>query len=235
MMLELKNLNVYYGAIHALKSLNVEINQGEIVTLIGANGAGKSTTLKTISGLLKPRNGEVIFDGKNINNLSAPDIVRQGIVHVPEGRRVFSTMSVFENLEMGAFIKNDKSEIAEDIEKAYSYFPILKERREQLAGTLSGGEQQMLAIARGLMSRPKLILLDEPSMGLAPIIVNEIFNIIKTINQSGTTVLLVEQNANMALKIADRAYIIRTGEIELEGNAKDLLKDESVRKAYLEG
>ncbi|TJX15701.1 ABC transporter ATP-binding protein [Tissierella creatinini] len=234
-MLELKNLNVYYGAIHALKSLNVNIDKGEIVTLIGANGAGKSTTLKTISGLLKPRTGEVIFDGKSIYNLSAPEIVKKGIVHVPEGRRIFSTMSVLENLEMGAFTKNNKTEIAEDIEKAYTYFPILKERREQLAGTLSGGEQQMLAIARGLMSRPKLILLDEPSMGLAPIIVNEIFNIIKTINKSGTTVLLVEQNANMALKIADRAYIIRTGEIELEGKAKDLLKDESVRKAYLEG
>lgn len=234
-MLELKNLNVYYGAIHALKSLNVKINEGEIVTLIGANGAGKSTTLKAVSGLIKPRSGEIIFDGKNINALSAPDIVKLGMVHVPEGRRIFSTMSVLENLEMGAYTKSNKAEIAEDIEKAYTYFPILKERREQLAGTLSGGEQQMLAIARGLMSRPKMILLDEPSMGLAPIIVSEIFEIIRTINKSGMTVLLVEQNANMALKIADRAYIIRTGEIELEGKASELLNDESVKNAYLEG
>lgn len=234
-MLELKNLNVYYGAIHALKSLNVKINEGEIVTLIGANGAGKSTTLKAVSGLIKPRNGEIIFDGKNINALSAPDIVKLGMVHVPEGRRIFSTMSVLENLEMGAYTKSNKAEIAEDIEKAYTYFPILKERREQLAGTLSGGEQQMLAIARGLMSRPKMILLDEPSMGLAPIIVSEIFEIIRTINKSGMTVLLVEQNANMALKWADRAYIIRTGEIELEGKAGELLNDESVKNAYLEG
>lgn len=234
-MLELNNLNVYYGAIHALKSLNVKINEGEIVTLIGANGAGKSTTLKAVSGLIKPRSGEIIFDGKNINALSAPDIVKLGMVHVPEGRRIFSTMSVLENLEMGAYTKSNKAEIAEDIEKAYTYFPILKERREQLAGTLSGGEQQMLAIARGLMSRPKMILLDEPSMGLAPIIVSEIFEIIRTINKSGMTVLLVEQNANMALKWADRAYIIRTGEIELEGKASELLNDESVKNAYLEG
>ncbi len=234
-MLELKNLNVYYGAIHALKSLNVKINEGEIVTLIGANGAGKSTTLKAVSGLIKPRSGEIIFDGKNINALSAPDIVKLGMVHVPEGRRIFSTMSVLENLEMGAYTKSNKAEIAEDIEKAYTYFPILKERREQLAGTLSGGEQQMLAIARGLMSRPKMILLDEPSMGLAPIIVSEIFEIIRTINKSGMTVLLVEQNANMALKWADRAYIVRTGEIELEGKASELLNDESVKNAYLEG
>lgn len=234
-MLELSNLNVYYGAIHALKSLNVKINEGEIVTLIGANGAGKSTTLKAISGLIKPRSGEIIFNGKNISSLPAPDIVKLGLVHVPEGRRIFSTMTVLENLEMGAFTKSNKAQIAEDIEKAYTYFPILKERREQLAGTLSGGEQQMLAIARGLMCRPKMILLDEPSMGLAPLIVSEIFEIIKTINKTGMTVLLVEQNANMALKIADRAYIIRTGEIELEGKASQLLNDESVKNAYLEG
>lgn len=234
-MLELKNLNVYYGAIHALKNINLKINDGEIVTLIGANGAGKSTTLKAISGLLKPRSGEIILAGKNINSVNAPDVVKLGMAHVPEGRRIFSTMSVFENLEMGAFTRNNKGEIAEDIEKSFTLFPILKERKEQMAGTLSGGEQQMLAIARGLMSRPKLLLLDEPSMGLAPIIVNEIFSIIRNINKTGTTVLLVEQNANMALKLADRAYIIRTGEIEIEGNAKDLLNDENVRRAYLEG
>jgi branched-chain amino acid transport system ATP-binding protein len=234
-MLELKDLSVYYGAIHALKDINIKINQGEIVTLIGANGAGKSTTLKAISGLLKPKSGEIIFDGNNINTLTAPEIVKLGICHVPEGRRVFTKMSVMENLEMGAFTRNDKAGIKDDIEKSFTLFPILKERKEQIAGTLSGGEQQMLAIARGLMSRPKLILLDEPSMGLAPIIVNEIFSIIKDINKTGTTVLLVEQNANMALKLADRAYIIRTGEIEVEGNAMDLLKNENVRKAYLEG
>ena len=234
-MLELKDLSVYYGAIHALKDINIKINQGEIVTLIGANGAGKSTTLKAISGLLKPKSGEIIFDGNNINTLTAPEIVKLGICHVPEGRRVFTKMSVMENLEMGAFTRNDKAGIRDDIEKSFTLFPILKERKEQIAGTLSGGEQQMLAIARGLMSRPKLILLDEPSMGLAPIIVNEIFSIIKDINKTGTTVLLVEQNANMALKLADRAYIIRTGEIEVEGNAMDLLKNENVRKAYLEG
>lgn len=234
-MLELKNLNVYYGAIHALKNINLKINDGEIVTLIGANGAGKSTTLKAISGLLKPRSGEILLDGKNINLITAPDSVKLGMSHVPEGRRIFAKMSIFENLEMGAFTRNDKAGIKEDIEKSFALFPILKERKDQMAGTLSGGEQQMLAIARGLMSKPKLILLDEPSMGLAPIIVNEIFSIIKEINKNGTTVLLVEQNANMALKLADRAYIIRTGEIEIEGNAKDLLKDENVKKAYLEG
>ncbi len=234
-MLELKDLSVYYGAIHALKDINIKINQGEIVTLIGANGAGKSTTLKAISGLLKPKSGEIVFDGNNINILTAPEIVKLGICHVPEGRRVFTKMSVMENLEMGTFTRNDKAGIKDDIEKSFTLFPILKERKEQIAGTLSGGEQQMLAIARGLMSRPKLILLDEPSMGLAPIIVNEIFSIIKDINKTGTTVLLVEQNANMALKLADRAYIIRTGEIEVEGNAMDLLKNENVRKAYLEG
>lgn len=234
-MLELKNLNVYYGAIHALKNINIKINKGEIVTLIGANGAGKSTTLKAISGLLKPESGEIIFEGQKLNTFNAPDIVKLGMCHVPEGRRIFAKMSIMENLEMGAFIRNDKSGIKEDIEKAFELFPILKERKEQMAGTLSGGEQQMLAIARGLMSRPKMILLDEPSMGLAPIIVNEIFAIIKDINKTGTTVLLVEQNANMALKLADRAYIIRTGEIEIEGNAIDLLKDDNIKKAYLEG
>ena len=234
-MLELKELDVYYGAIHALKKINLKINEGEIVTLIGANGAGKSTTLKAVSGLLKPRKGEILLNNKNVNLLSVPDIVKMGVCHVPEGRRVFPTMSVMENLEMGAFTRTDKSEIAKDIENVFSMFPRLQERKEQMAGTLSGGEQQMLAIGRGLMSRPKLILLDEPSMGLAPIIVSEIFEILRNINKNGTTILLVEQNANMALKLADRAYIIRTGEIEIEGNAKELLKNESVKKAYLEG
>lgn len=234
-MLELKELDVYYGAIHALKKINLKINEGEIVTLIGANGAGKSTTLKAVSGLLKPRKGEILLNKKNVNLLSVPDIVKMGVCHVPEGRRVFPKMSVMENLEMGAFTRTDKSEIAKDIENVFSMFPRLQERKEQMAGTLSGGEQQMLAIGRGLMSRPKLILLDEPSMGLAPIIVSEIFEILRNINKNGTTILLVEQNANMALKLADRAYIIRTGEIEIEGNAKELLKNESVKKAYLEG
>ena len=233
-MLELKNVNVYYGAIHALKNLNLKISEGEIVTLIGANGAGKSTTLKTISGLLKPESGEIIFNGESINNLKATDLVKLGISHVPEGRRVFSKMTVMENLEMGAFIRNDK-ELNNDYEKIFSLFPILEKRKEQLAGTLSGGEQQMLAIGRALMSRPKLLLLDEPSMGLAPIIVKEIFDIINNINETGTTVLLVEQNANLALNVSHRAYIIRNGEIEAEGNAREMLKDDKVRKAYLEG
>ncbi len=233
-MLELKNVNVYYGAIHALKNLNLKINEGEIVTLVGANGAGKSTTLKTISGLLKPESGEIKFNGESINNLKATDLVKLGISHVPEGRRVFPKMTVMENLEMGAFIRNDK-ELNNDYEKIFSLFPILEKRKEQLAGTLSGGEQQMLAIGRALMSRPKLLLLDEPSMGLAPIIVKEIFDIINNINETGTTVLLVEQNANLALNVSHRAYIIRNGEIEAEGNAREMLKDDKVRKAYLEG
>lgn len=233
-MLELKDVNVYYGAIHALKNLDLKISEGEIVTLIGANGAGKSTTLKTISGLLKPESGEIKFNGESINNLKATDLVKLGISHVPEGRRVFPKMSVMENLEMGAFIRNDK-ELNKDYKKIFSLFPILEKRKEQMAGTLSGGEQQMLAIGRALMSRPKLLLLDEPSMGLAPIIVKEIFNIINDINETGTTVLLVEQNANLALSVSHRAYIIRTGEIEAEGNPKEMLKDDKVRKAYLEG
>lgn len=234
-MLELKDVNVYYGAIHALKNISLKINDGEVVTLIGANGAGKSTTLKAISGIQRPKSGEILFSGKKINDVSAPDIVKLGVSHVPEGRRIFAKMTVMENLEMGAFIRNDKSDIKKDYDKIFSLFPILNDRKEQLAGTLSGGEQQMLAIGRALMSRPKLILLDEPSMGLAPIIVKDIFSIIKNINSTGTTVLLVEQNAYMALNAADRAYIIRNGEIENEGSAKELLQDESIRKAYLEG
>lgn len=234
-MLELSNVNVYYGGIHALKNISINIEEGEIVTLIGANGAGKSTTLKAISGMEKPKNGEIKFNGEKINSLNATDIVKLGISHVPEGRRVFSKMSVMENLEMGAYTRNDKGEIKKDFEKIFSLFPRLLERKEQMAGTLSGGEQQMLAIGRALMSRPKLILLDEPSMGLAPIVVKEIFAIIRNINETGTTVLLVEQNANMALNAADRAYIIRNGEIEMEGNAKKMVADERVKKAYLEG
>ncbi len=234
-MLELSNIDVYYGAIHALKNMNLKINPGEIVTLVGANGAGKSTTLKAISGIQKPKSGQINFSGKDISSMNAPDIVKLGISHIPEGRRIFSKMSVMENLEMGAYTRNDKVEIKKDYEKVFSLFPRLLERKEQMAGTLSGGEQQMLAIARGLMSRPKLLLLDEPSMGLAPIIVNEIFSIIENINKEGTTVLLVEQNAYMALNTADRAYIIRNGKIEIEGDAKEMLKDERVKTAYLEG
>lgn len=234
-MLELTHVNVFYGAIHALKNVSLKIESGEVVTLIGANGAGKSTTLKTISGIQKPKSGEIKLNGKKINTLNAPDIVRLGISHVPEGRRIFSKMSVMENLEMGAYTRTDKIEVKKDFEKVFSLFPRLQERKEQIAGTLSGGEQQMLAIGRGLMSRPKLLLLDEPSMGLAPIIVKEIFSIIRDINKIGTTVLLVEQNAFMALNTADRAYIIRNGEIEMQGNAKELLQNEKVKKAYLEG
>ena len=234
-MLEITNIDVFYGVIHALKDVSFKIEAGEIVTLIGANGAGKSTTLKAISGMEKVKSGEIKLNGKKINSLSSPDIVKLGISHVPEGRRIFSKMSVMENLEMGAYTRNDKSEIKSDFEKVFSIFPRLHERKEQIAGTLSGGEQQMLAMGRALMSRPKILLLDEPSMGLAPIIVKEIFSIIRDINKLGTTVLLVEQNAFMALKAADRAYIIRNGEIEIEGSAKELLQDERVKKAYLEG
>jgi len=234
-MLEITNINVFYGVIHALKDISLKIEDGEIVTLIGANGAGKSTTLKAISGMQKFKGGEIRLDGKKIDSLNATDIVKLGISHVPEGRRIFSKMSVMENLEMGAYIRTDKVEIKNDFKKVFSLFPRLQERKEQIAGTLSGGEQQMLAIGRALMSRPKILLLDEPSMGLAPIIVKEIFSIIKDINQSGTTVLLVEQNAFMALRAADRAYIIRNGEIEIQGNAKELLQDERIKKAYLEG
>ena len=232
-MLELKSIDVFYGNIHALKNICLKVNHGEIVTLVGANGAGKSTTLKTISGRLKPKRGEILFNGGSINELNASDIVKLGISHVPEGRRIFANMTVMENLEMGAFIRDDSKNIEEDYEKVFSLFPRLNERRKQIAGTLSGGEQQMLAIGRALMSKPKLLLLDEPSMGLAPLIVKEIFSIIKNINALGTTVLLVEQNANMALNIANRAYIIKNGVIELEGDPKVLLNDESIKKAYL--
>lgn len=232
-MLKINQIDVYYGAIQAIKSLSLEVHQGSIVTLIGANGAGKTSTLKTISGLLRPRNGSVEFNGKEISKLSPEKIVEMGISQVPEGRRVFPQMSVQENLEMGAYLRRDKKEIEADMENVFSRFPRLKERSRQMAGTLSGGEQQMLAIGRALMARPQLLLMDEPSMGLAPLLVKEIFEIIRDINSRGTTILLVEQNAKMALSIADKAYVIETGLIVLEGEAKALLESEEVKKAYL--
>lgn len=234
-MLELQNINVYYGAIHALKDISLKINEGEIVTLIGSNGAGKTTALRSISGIEKPQYGSILFNGVELNGNPASNIVKLGISHVPEGRRVFSKMSVLENLEMGAFTRKDKMEIKKDMDHIFSMFPRLEERKSQYAGTLSGGEQQMLAIGRALLSRPKLLLLDEPSMGLAPIIVKEIFSIIKSINENGTTVLLVEQNANVALQCAHRAYIIKNGTIDIEGTSEELLKDDTVKKAYLGG
>ena len=234
-MLRIADLNVYYGAIHALKGISLEVHQGEIVTLIGANGAGKSTTLRTISGLIAPKSGAVDFEGQGIAGLGAHDIVRRGISQVPEGRRIFADMTVLENLELGAFIRNDKDGIASDMEMVFTRFPRLKERISQQAGTLSGGEQQMLAMGRALVSRPRLLLLDEPSMGLAPLLIKEIFSIIVDINKAGTTILLVEQNANMALSIANRAYVLETGRITLSGGAKDLAASEEVRKAYLGG
>lgn len=234
-MLEVKDINVYYGAIHAIKGISLSVDEGEIVTLIGANGAGKSTTLRTISGLLKPKTGAINFLGKNIAGMPAHKIVREGISQVPEGRRIFAEMSVLENLELGAFTRNDTDEIQKDLEMVFGRFPRLKERIAQQAGTLSGGEQQMLAMGRALMSRPKLLLLDEPSMGLAPLLIREIFSIIVDINKTGTTVLLVEQNANMALSIANRAYVLETGRITLSGDAKELAASEDVRKAYLGG
>jgi len=232
-MLEMIDVNVYYGAIHALKGISIKVNEGEIVTLIGANGAGKTTSLKTISGVLKPKTGVVKFQGNEINKVNASNIVSLGISHVPEGRRVFASMSVMENLEMGAYSRKDKTEIKKDYQMVFETFPRLLERKSQMAGTLSGGEQQMLAIGRALMSRPKLLLLDEPSMGLAPLVVKQIFSIIKDINEKGTTVLLVEQNAAMALNIANRAYVIQNGYVEMEGPANELLNDEKVRSAYL--
>lgn len=234
-MLDIKDINVYYGAIHAIKGISLTVNEGEIVTLIGANGAGKSTTLRTISGLLKPKTGSITFLGKEIAGMAANLIVREGISQVPEGRRIFAEMSVLENLELGAFTRSDADGIAADMERVFKRFPRLQERRAQLAGTLSGGEQQMLAMGRALMSRPKLLLLDEPSMGLAPLLIREIFSIIEDINATGTTVLLVEQNANMALSIANRAYVLETGRITLSGDAKELAASEEIRKAYLGG
>ena len=234
-MLKIDDINVYYGAIHALKGISLEVNKGEIVTLIGANGAGKSTTLRTISGLLKPRTGGITFCGKDIAGMPAHKIVREGISQVPEGRRVFAEMTVRENLDLGAFTRKDKDGIAQDLDMVYDLFPRLKERASQVAGTLSGGEQQMLAMGRALMRRPQLLMLDEPSMGLAPMLIKEIFRIIVDINKQGTTVLLVEQNANMALSIANRAYVLETGRITLSGPASELAASEDVRKAYLGG
>ena len=234
-MLTINDINVFYGAIHAIKGVSLEVNEGEIVTLIGANGAGKSTILRTISGLLKPNTGSIQFVGQEIAGMPAHEIVKTGISQVPEGRRIFAEMSVLENLELGAFTRKDKDGIKADMELVFERFPRLKERIGQLAGTLSGGEQQMLAMGRALMSRPRLLLLDEPSMGLAPLLIKEIFAIIQDINKTGTTVLLVEQNANMALSIAHRAYVLETGRITLSGDAKELAASDEVRKAYLGG
>ncbi|GCD81319.1 ABC transporter ATP-binding protein [Parageobacillus thermoglucosidasius] len=234
-MLKVENINVFYGNIQALKGVSLEVKEGEIVTLIGANGAGKSTLLKTISGLIKPKQGDILYEGQSIAGKAAQTIVKRGISHVPEGRRVFANMTVEENLELGAFLRKNKQEIQQDFEKVYHLFPRLYERRKQLAGTLSGGEQQMLAIGRALMARPRLLLLDEPSMGLAPLLVKTIFRIIEEINSFGTTILLVEQNANMALSVADRAYVIESGRVVLSGLAEELNDSEQVKKAYLGG
>ncbi len=232
-LLEVKDLQVYYGVIQALKGISFEVNEGEVIALIGANGAGKSTTLHTITGLKSPKSGSVIFDGKDITKLPAHKIVALGMAHVPEGRRVFSQLTVYENLKMGAYTQKDKQKIEASFQMVYERFPRLKERRNQSAGTLSGGEQQMLAMGRALMSNPKILLMDEPSMGLSPILVNEIFDIIQSVSASGTTVLLVEQNAKKALSIADRAYVLETGSIVKEGPASVLMDDESIKKAYL--
>jgi branched-chain amino acid transport system ATP-binding protein len=234
-MLDVQDLNVYYGAIHALKGITFHLKKGEIVALIGANGAGKSTTLSTISGLLRPRVGKIMFNSEDITQTLSEHIVRKGIVQVPEGRKIFATLTVLENLEMGAFSQKDKAAIQKNMENGFKLFPRLSERRNQLGGTLSGGEQQMLAIARGLMSAPNLLLLDEPSMGLSPLLVEQIFTIIRDINDLGVSILLVEQNAQMALSIADRGYVLETGHIVLEGDAQDLLHNDMVVEAYLGG
>ena len=232
-MLEVKDLEVYYGVIQAIKGVSFHVEKGEVIALIGANGAGKTTILHTVTGLLSPKKGSVIFQGKDITKTSAHKIVSMGMAHVPEGRRVFAELSVYENLKMGAYTRTDKAEIEDSLKSVYKRFPRLEERKNQMAGTLSGGEQQMLAMGRALMSKPGIILMDEPSMGLSPILVNEIFDIIRSVSESGTTVLLVEQNAKKALSIADRAYVLETGNITLEGKAKDLLEDDSIKKAYL--
>ena len=232
-MLEVKDLEVYYGMIQAIKGISFEVNQGEVVALIGANGAGKTTTLHTITGLLPSKKGTVTFEGQDITKVSAHKIVYMGVAHVPEGRRVFADLSVYQNLKMGAYTRKDKEEIEQTLAMVYERFHRLKERKDQRAGTLSGGEQQMLAMGRALMSKPKLIVMDEPSMGLSPIFVNEIFDIIKEVRKTGTTVLLVEQNAKKALEIADRAYVLETGKILLSGDAKELMNDDAVKKAYL--
>lgn len=232
-MLKVKDLNVYYGKIHAIKGITFEVNDGEIVTLIGANGAGKTTTLQTVSGLLRAEKGIISFQGEDISKVKPYQIPDLGIAHVPEGRQVFAEMTVYENLVMGAFIRKDKREITQDMEMVFNYFPRLKERSKQIAGTLSGGEQQMLAIGRALMSHPSMLLLDEPSMGLAPLLVQEIFDCIQQVNKGGTTILLVEQNAKMALSVSHRAYVLETGTIVLEGPAADLLANDQVKHAYL--
>ena len=232
-MLKIEDIHVYYGAIHAVKGISFEVNDGEIVALIGANGAGKSTILKTISGLMHPRSGSITFDGQQIAHMDAHKLVHRGLAHVPEGRRIFLQMTVQENLEMGAYTQKDVSK--EDLERMFTLFPRLKERRKQIAGTLSGGEQQMLAMSRALMSHPKLLMLDEPSMGLAPILVDQIFDITKELHAAGTTILLVEQNATKALKLADRAYVLETGRITLSGTGAELAQSDEVRKAYLGG
>ena len=232
-MLEIKDLEVYYGVIQAIKGISFEVNQGEVIALIGANGAGKTTTLQTLTGIIPSKAGSITFEGKDITKIPAHKIVEMGMAHVPEGRRVFADMTVYENLLMGAYTRKDKNEIAQSLTNVYKRFPRLEERKNQRAGTLSGGEQQMLAMGRALMSKPRIILMDEPSMGLSPIFVNEIFDIIKEVSEGGTTVLLVEQNAKKALSIADRAYVLETGNITLSGKAEDLLNDESVQKAYL--
>ena len=233
MKLEIKDLHVSYGGIRALKGVDLTVEEGQIVTLIGANGAGKSTTLRAISGLQKPQSGSILYGGEELVGLPAKEIVRRGIIHVPEGRRVFPDMTVAENLKIGAFLRKDKDGIASDMDYVYSLFPRLKERSWQPAGTLSGGEQQMLAVGRALMSRPKVLMMDEPSLGLAPLIVKDIFSIIRRVNADGITVLLIEQNANAALRIADYGYVLETGVIALTGTGKDLLRNESVREAYL--
>ena len=232
-LLEVKDLQVYYGVIQALKGINFHVDKGEIVALIGANGAGKTTTLHTISGLLKAGSGSVIYNGKDSTGVPGHEIVKMGMAQVPEGRRVFADMTVAQNLALGAYTRKDKAEVEGILEQVYTRFPRLKERQNQIAGTLSGGEQQMLAMGRALMSHPDIILMDEPSMGLSPLLVNEIFDIIRSVHEDGVTVLLVEQNAKKALSIADRAYVLETGEIKMEGKASDLLNDERVRKAYL--
>lgn len=232
-MLKVTDLQVYYGVIQALKGISFEVNEGEVIALIGANGAGKTTILHTVTGLINQKAGKIEFEGKDISHTPAYKIVAEGMAHVPEGRRVFAELSVYDNLMMGAYTRKDKKEIAETLAMVYKRFPRLEERKKQMAGTLSGGEQQMLAMGRALMSKPKIILMDEPSMGLSPIFVNEIFDIIKAVSASGTTVLLVEQNAKKALSIADRAYVLETGKIILEGDAKVLMNDERVKKAYL--
>ncbi len=232
-MLEVRNIHTYYGNIHALKGISITVEEGEIVTLIGGNGAGKTTTLRSISGLIPPRSGDIIFEGEKISDSPAHELVYKGITMVPEGRGIFARLTVFENLDMGAYSLPDRSSFDDDLERVYQLFPRLKERRKQVAGTLSGGEQQMLATARALMAKPRLLLMDEPSMGLAPILVESVFDTIREINKNGTTILLVEQNATVALAVADRGYVLQTGEIVLKDTAENLRQDEMVQKAYL--